>query len=83
MRTEKLTASESIAIDCMKAVSVFSVITAHVVTLQDFNMYTKVISSLYRVFGCVGVIIFYIIGGFFFCGGEVTENPFGKRNCSV
>lgn len=71
MRTEKLTASESIAIDCMKAVSVFSVITAHVVTLQDFNMYTKIISSLYRVFGCVGVVVFYIIGGFFYTrGGE-------------
>ena len=63
---KKLTSRESVAINLMKAIAVLSVITAHVVPVSNANRISELLSSFWNVFGTVGVIIFFAIGGFLY-----------------
>lgn len=62
----KLTSRESIAIDIIKAIAIFSVIVAHTVSVSNSSFYAKAISLIWGMFARIGVPSFLIIGGFFY-----------------
>lgn len=79
---QKLTDRESIAIDLMKAVSVLSVIAAHVVSFNESTLFSKLITSFWTVFGEVGVITFFVIGGFLYKRKPGDHKEFWKKKLS-
>ncbi len=78
-RLRKLTETESIAVDLIKVIAIFSVITAHTMKLYDFSIYAKVISSLWSAFAWVGVVFFFVIGGYFYNRRENDAKAFWKK----
>ena len=62
----KLSARDSLAIDCIKAFAILSVIAAHTVVLNETNAISYLVTSLWSMFSKVGVIVFFIVGGFLY-----------------
>lgn len=77
--SQKLTQQESSAINIMKAVAVLSVISAHVVSFDESSLFAKIASSLYLLFGEIGVIIFFVIGGFLYKRTSGDRKEFWKK----
>ena len=75
----RLTERESIAFNCLKAVAIFSVIAAHTVVLSRVNIYSDIISSLWDMFGRIGVVAFFMIGGFFYSRSPKDGASFWKK----
>ena len=75
----KLTERESVTADLIKALAIFSVITAHTMTLCDFGVYAKLVSSLWSAFARVGVVFFFVIGGYFYNRREHDTKAFWKK----
>lgn len=78
-RQQELTERESIAINLLKALSILSVIAAHVVSLNEGTFFSKFITSLWKAFGEVGVIIFFVIGGFLYQRKAGDNKEFWKK----
>jgi peptidoglycan/LPS O-acetylase OafA/YrhL len=76
---QKLTNRESLTINVIKAVAILSVIAAHVVALNESNLISNIASSLWIAFGEVGVIIFFIIGGFLYKRKNNDNKEFWKK----
>ena len=76
---KELTDRESITINIMKAFSVLSVIAAHVVPFSDVNFFYKAVSSFWCLFGSVGVIVFFVIGGFLYNRKPNDNKVFWKK----
>lgn len=74
-----ISARESIAIDVIKSISILSVITMHVVTISDAGVFIKLISSLWSMFGRVGVVSFFIIGGYLYNFSQSDGKVFWKK----
>lgn len=64
--TAKLNDRESLAINCIKAFAILSVIAAHTVLLDTNSVFSGIVTSLWTVFSRVGVVTFYIVGGFLY-----------------
>ncbi len=79
MNHHKLTGRESTAINIMKAIAIFSVISAHVVSISNANFFSKIISSFWVLFGEIGVIIFFVLGGFLYSRSPHDSKPFWKK----
>lgn len=77
--SQKLTERERSAINVMKAVAVLSVIAAHVISFSESNLFSKIVSSLWIVFGKVGVIVFFVIGGFLYKRKANDNKQFWKK----
>lgn len=69
----------SAAIYILKAVAIFSVITAHVNIIDDSYMCRYIISGLWGAFSKVGVIAFFISSGFFYKRKEKDTVSFWKK----
>lgn len=78
-QSQKLTDRESITIDLMKALSILSVIAAHVVSFDESSFSSKLITSFWKVFGEVGVIVFFVIGGFLYKRRIGDNKEFWKK----
>ena len=63
---EKLDDAESKIISVLQSFAILSVIAAHVNTLNDVTSIHKIITSFWGAFGCVGVAIFFLLGGFLY-----------------
>lgn len=63
---QKLTVQESTAINISKALSILSVLSAHTVAVSNTDLLSKAVSSFWVLYGEVGVIAFFIIGGFLY-----------------
>lgn len=78
-KLRKLTDTQSVAVDLIKAVAIFSVIAAHVNIVVDYNPYVRVISSLWGAFSKVGVVFFFVIGGYFYSRKENDSKTFWSK----
>ena len=76
---EKLTARESVAINIMKAIAILSVIAAHVVSVSNINLFAKIVSSLWCLFARVGVVVFFVVGGFLYRRSVGDNKSFWKK----
>lgn len=76
---QEITEQESVTIYCVKAFAILSVIAAHVNTIVDTSLLEKYITSIWSVVGRVGVICFFIIGGFFYIRRENDAKIFWKK----
>ncbi|MBR3691302.1 MAG: acyltransferase [Clostridia bacterium] len=74
-----LTERESVAINILKAISIFSVIAAHVIVFTDDNLFSRIISSLWILFGEIGVISFFVIGGFLYARKPLDGKAFWQK----
>ncbi len=79
LNTKHLTSTESTAINCVKAFSVLSVIAAHTVLISETNLISNILSVLWTAFGRVGVVAFFIVGGFFYSRRENDSAEFWKK----
>lgn len=70
---------ESLSIDYMKTISIFFVIAAHVILPSQTNLISKVITSLWDIFSNTGVVIFFVIGGFFYSRNEGDTKTFWSK----
>lgn len=75
----KITEKESKLFYIMKFFFIFSVITAHVCNVVDIIFLKKLISYFWKLFGTVGVIGFFILGGFFYKRKDGDDKEFWKR----
>ncbi len=79
MTNKTLTGRESITINVMKAISILSVIAAHVVSVSHTDLFSKTISSFWVLFGNVGVIAFFVMGGFLYNRKPCDNTMFWKK----
>lgn len=75
----KFTERESTTINILKSVAILSVIAAHVVPLVETDTLCFCVSSLWTIFGHVGVIIFLVVGGFLYTRKEGDNAIFWKK----
>ena len=76
---EKITNKVSDTIYCIKAFAILSVIAAHVNTLVDKNLMEKCITSIWMIIGQIGVICFFILGGFLYTRNSNDNKYFWKK----
>ena len=76
---QKISEHDSIAFDLIKAVAIFCVIVAHSVSVTDFSIYACYVSLLWKIFAHIGVVIFFIVGGFFYSRKKGDLKPFWKK----
>lgn len=82
MNRKGLDARECISINIMKAVAILSVIAAHTVSVTNADRISYGISALWELFGKVGVIIFFVIGGFLYTRTPGDTAAFWKKKAS-
>lgn len=75
----KFTERESTAINVAKSVAILSVIAAHVVPLVKTDLLSNFVSSSWNMFGRVGVIVFFVIGGFLYSRKDGDRKTFLKK----
>lgn len=75
----RLTARESTAFYCVKAVAILCVITAHTVGISSEPLIRKVISTGEVFFSLIGVPIFFMLGGFFYPEKNRVSKGYWKR----
>lgn len=63
---QKITNNESRMIGFLQAIAILSVITAHVVSNVSASGFRTAITSVLSAFGCVGVAVFFTLGGFLY-----------------
>lgn len=63
---QKITNNESRMIGFMQTLAIASVITAHVVSQSSDGGIRQAVTSVLSAFGCVGVAIFFTLGGFLY-----------------
>lgn len=74
-----LTDRESRAINLAKALAILSVIAAHVVPRSFDTLSADVITAAWTMFGRVGVIVFFMIGGFLYSRKANDNKVFWKK----
>lgn len=74
-----LTDRERRTIDLAKAIAVLSVIAAHVVSRQNTFWLVDIITAVWTLFGEVGVIVFFVIGGFLYSRKVNDSRTFWKK----
>ena len=79
MQLNKLTKEDSKVIDILKCIGILSVISAHVVQYSEVNLITKIVSFFWNQFGHVGVVIFFVIGGFLYSRKDGDDATFWKK----
>ena len=62
----KITQTESRMIGFLQAAAILSVITAHVVSRAGFDGLRAAVTSALSAWGCVGVAVFFVLGGFLY-----------------
>lgn len=77
--TQKLAQRESMAIFCLKAFAILSVIAAHTIILNDSTTINNLITSFWTVFGKDGVITFFITGGFLYYRKDNDNKSYWKK----
>lgn len=70
---------ERATINVVKSVAILSVIAAHVVPQTDTDLFSDFVSFSWGVFGRVGVILFFIIGGFLYSRIDGDSKVFWKK----
>ena len=78
MQLNKLTKEESKVIDILKCIAILSVISAHVIQYSEVNLIAKIASIFWGKFSCIGVVIFFIIGGFLYSRNDGDDAIFWK-----
>lgn len=63
---QRLNDKDSQTINILRVISILSVITAHVSSLRKTSIVSEYLTSFLKAFGCVGVICFFVIGGFLY-----------------
>lgn len=76
---QKLTQRESTALNIMKAISILSVLAAHLASFSDKSLFASIVSSFWLLFGNIGVIIFFVIGGFLYTRKPNDDKAFWKK----
>lgn len=61
-----ITPNESRMIGFLQTIAIVSVITAHVVSPASGNGFREAVTSVLSAFGCVGVAVFFVLGGFLY-----------------
>ena len=79
MQLNKLTKEESKVIDILKCIAILSVISAHVIQYSEVNLIAKIASIFWGKFSCIGVVIFFIIGGFLYSRNDGDDAIFWKK----
>ena len=74
-----LTDRESTSINIIKAISILSVIAAHTISFSPVNLFSEIISSFWVLFGEVGVIAFFVVGGFLYSRKPHDGKIFWKK----
>ncbi len=70
---------ESTTINIIKTISILSVIAAHSISFSSVNLFSEIISSFCVLFGEVGVIAFFVIGGFLYSRKPHDDKIFWKK----
>lgn len=78
---QKLTDRESMAINIMKAIAILSVLAAHTISVSHADLLSNVVSSVWSLFGRVGVIIFFVVSGFLYSRSPQDRKIFWKKKC--
>lgn len=63
----------------IKAFSIFSVLVAHINKINNENFITSIITNWYNLFGIIGVVCFFIIGGYLYNRKEKDGKIFWKK----
>ena len=79
MQLNKLTKEESKVIDILKCIAILSVISAHVIQYSEVNLIAKIASIFWGKFSCIGVVVFFIIGGFLYSRNDGDDAIFWKK----
>ncbi len=77
--SQKLTSRESVALFILKAFAILSVIAAHTVVVDESNTINDFITSAWVIFGRVGVVIFFITGGFLYHRTDGDNKQYWKK----
>lgn len=70
---------EIMTINLEKSMAILSVIAAHVVPVTKTDLLTNIASSAWNMFGHVGVVLFFVIGGFLYSRKDGDCNTFWKK----
>lgn len=81
-KVQKLSQRESTAVNIMKAVAILSVIAAHVVSPTDTDFLSELVSSSWGLFSRIGVIIFFVLGGFLYNRSSYDALGYWKKKFS-
>ena len=79
MSDTKLSVRDSLAIDCIKAFAILSVIAAHTVVLDASTTFTDIVTSIWTIFSRVGVVAFLIVGGFLYSRKDRDGKSYWKK----
>lgn len=77
--TSKLTDRESLAINIMKALAILSVIAAHLISFSPESLFSRTVSAFWVLFGEIGVVVFFVLGGFLYHREPGDHKAFWKK----
>ena len=77
-KKDEITEKESKTFYVMKGFFILSVIAAHVNTMISNTLVHAVITYFWNIFGTIGVIGFFLLGGFFYKRKEEDDKEFWK-----
>jgi len=79
MKNNIITQKESRRFYCVKAIAILSVIAAHVIAVSEEPLFRNILTSIWKIFGNIGVICFFILGGFFYSRKKGDTGLFWKK----
>lgn len=63
----------------MKAIAIFSVLTAHINVVNNDNAISSIVTGWYNLFGIVGVVTFFIVGGYLYKGEQANQRKYWHK----